>query len=71
MKKKIKGIKYIKLRDIKNLFDHEEEENYYKLVRVNNFWNNNYIEYKSNDHIDKILSVEEYPYKIKLHLKDR
>ena len=26
---------------------HEEEENYFKPVRVNNFWSNNYIEYKS------------------------
>ena len=40
-------------RDIKNLF-----EDYYKPVRVNNFWSNNYIEYKT-------LSVEEYLDKIK------
>ena len=33
---------------LKNLFEHEEEENYYKPVRVSNFWNNNYIEYKTN-----------------------
>ena len=33
------------LRDIKNLFEYEkEEENYYKPVRVSNFWSNNYIE---------------------------
>ena len=35
-------------RNIKNIFEHEEEENYYKSVRVNNFWNNSYIAYKSN-----------------------
>ena len=34
------------LRDIKNPLEHEEEENYYKPVIVNNFWSNNYIEYK-------------------------
>ena len=50
LKKEIKGIKYIILRDIKNLFEHEqeEEENYYKPATVNNFWSNNYIKYKSN-----------------------
>ena len=25
----------------------KEEENYYKPVKVNNFWSNNYLEYKS------------------------
>ena len=37
-----------KLRDIKNLSEHEGEENYYEPVRVSNFWSNNCIEYKSN-----------------------
>ena len=36
------------LRDIKNLFGNEEEENYDKPVQVSNFWINNYIEYESN-----------------------
>ena len=46
------------LRDVKNLFEHEEEEEkYYKPVRVNNFWSNNYIEYKSNSDLNKTLSV--------------
>ena len=36
------------LRDIRNLFEHEEEGNYYKPVQVSNFWSNNYIEYKRN-----------------------
>ena len=43
--KETKAIKDRILRDIKNLFEHEEEEeNYYKPVRVSNFWSNNYIE---------------------------
>ena len=46
--------------DIKNLCDQKEEENYYKPVRVSNFWSNNYIECKSNGDRNKILSVEEY-----------
>ena len=36
------------IRDIRNLFEHEEEKNYYKLVRVGNFWSNNYFECESN-----------------------
>ena len=35
-------------------------ENYYKPVRVGNFWSNNYIEYKSNGDKNKTLSVKEY-----------
>ena len=31
------------LRDIKNLFEHKGEENYYKPVRVSNFCSNSYI----------------------------
>ena len=32
-------------RDIKSLFEHgEKQENYYRPVRVTNFWSNNYIE---------------------------
>ena len=43
---------------------------YYKLVRVNNFWNNNYIEYKSDDNKNGILLVEEYLNKIRPYLRD-
>ena len=59
--KKTKAIKGRILRDIKNLFEHEkEEENYYKPAKVSKFWSNNYIEYESNDDRYKTLSVEEY-----------
>ena len=34
------------LRNIRTFF--EQKEVYYKLKRVSNFWNNNYIEYESN-----------------------
>ena len=41
---KVQGTKDIVLRNITNLFEYEkEEENYYKPVRVNNFWSNNYF----------------------------
>ena len=32
------------LRDVKNTFEHEEEqEKYYKPVTISNFWSNDYI----------------------------
>ena len=44
LEKETKAIKDRILRDIKNLFELDKEvENYYKPVRVNNFWSNNYI----------------------------
>ena len=48
----------------------KKKNNYYKLLRVNNFWSNNYIQYKSNSDKNRILSVEEYLDKIKPYLKD-
>ena len=47
LEKETKANKDRILRDITNLFEYEEE-NYYKPVRVNNFWSNNYIEYERN-----------------------
>ena len=39
LEKETKAIRDTILRNIKNLFEHEEEEvNYYKPVRVSNFW---------------------------------
>ena len=63
------------LTDIKNLFEHEEEEHYYKHYKhyyfyYYHFWSNNYIEYKSNGDRNKTLSVEECLNKIKSYLKD-
>ena len=49
LKKENEAIKDEIIRDIRNLFEHEEE-NYYKLVRIGNFWSNNDIEFeKSGD----------------------
>ena len=59
------------LRDIKNLSEHKEkEENYYKPVRVSNFYSKNYIEYESNGGRNKTVSVEEYLHKIRPYFKD-
>ena len=65
LEKETKAIKYKIIRDIKNLLEHEEEKNYYKPVRVSNFWINNYIECKSSSDRNKTLSVEEYLKKIR------
>ena len=53
LEKETKGIEDRKLIDIKDVF-----EDYYKPVKVNNFWSKNYIEFKSNDNRDKTLSIE-------------
>ena len=58
LEKETKAIKDRILRDIKNLFEHKEEENDYKPVRLNNFWSKNRIEYESNGDRNKSLSVE-------------
>ena len=44
------------------------EENYYKLVRVSNYWSNNYIKYENNGDRNKTLSVGEYYNKISPYL---
>ena len=70
LEKETKTIKERILRDIKNLFETKEEENYYKPVRVGNLWSNNYVAYESNGDRNKTLSVEEYLNKIRPYLKD-
>ena len=40
---------------------HEEEENFYKPVRVSNFWSNGYIEYESNG----VMVIEIKHYQLK------
>ena len=41
------------MRDIRNLFEHEED--YYKPETVLNIWSNNHIKYESTGHRNKIL----------------
>ena len=69
LRKENQLIKYVIVRDIRIALENEEEENYDKLVRVNNFWSNIYIEHESNSHRNKTLSVEEYLNKIRSYLK--
>ena len=68
LEKEIKAIKDRIISNNKYLFEHQEED-YCKLVRVGNFWNNNYTEHESNDDRNKNLSINEYLDKIKLYLK--
>ena len=75
-KKKIKKkkqneriIKYRIIRDIRTLFE-QEEEDYYKPKRVSNFWNNNYIEYGSNGDKNRNLWLEEYLNEIEACLRN-
>ena len=39
-------IEYKGIRDIENLFNLSIDEDYYKLIRTNNPFNSNYIEYE-------------------------
>ena len=57
------------IRDIKTLFQ-QQEEDYYQPKRVSSFWNNSYIEYESNGDKNSNVSLDEYLIKIKPYLKD-
>ena len=70
IKKKNEAIKDRVIRDIRNLFEHEEEQNYYKVARVGNFWRNIYIEYESNGDRNNVPSVEIYLSKVRPYLKN-
>ena len=54
--------------DIRALFKQESDN--YQAIRVDNFWDNNYIEYESNGNKNKSLSVQEYVDEIKPYLRD-
>ena len=56
------------IRDLKTLF--EEEDAYYKSIKVINFWKNDYTEYENNGDKNKNLSIKEYLNEIKPCLKD-
>ena len=70
LKKENKAKKNRVNRDIGKVFELEEEDSYYKPLRVGTFWGNNYIEYESNGDRNKTLSVQDYFNKIRPYLKD-
>ena len=53
------------IRDIMAHF--EQEEDYYELKRVYNFWKNNYMGYESNSDKNRNLSLDEYLNKIETY----
>ena len=67
----MREINYILIRDIRTFLEQQEEKNYYKLKRVSNFWNNSYIEYKSNgDRYKKLITINEYINKIEPYMRN-
>ena len=47
-----------------------EDDDYYKPIRIGNFWSTSYIEYESSGDRKKTLPVKEYLEKIKPCLRD-
>ena len=64
LKRDNEAIKDRIIQDIKILF--EQEDDYYKPIRTDNFWNNNYIAYESNGSENKNLSVKDTSPKLNL-----
>ena len=58
------------VRDIRTLFEQEDDADYFERKRVSNFLNNNYIEYESNGDRNKNLSLGRYLDKIEPYLRD-
>ena len=58
------------VRDIRTLFEQEDDADYFERKRVSNFLNNNYIEYESNGDRNKNLSLDRYLDKIEPYFRD-
>ena len=69
LKKENEAIKERIIKDIRNLFEYEEDS-YYKPLTAANFCSNNYTECESNGDTSKTLSVKEYLTKIRPYLKN-
>ena len=75
-RKEIRGKKEIdtrlitdsKIRDIRTLF--EQEEDHCKPKIVSSLWNNNYFEYENNGDENRNLSLDEYLNQIKPYLRN-
>ena len=63
-------LNYHGIRDIENLFDNVNDNDYYKPILVKSSFKNNYKYYESRGDKDKKLSVKQYLYKIMLYLRD-
>ena len=58
------------IRDIENLFDNDNDNDYYKPIFVKSSFKENYKYYESQGDKDKKLSVEQYLDMIKPYLSD-
>ena len=56
------------IRDVRNFFDLSIDEDYYKPIKTNDSFNNNYIEYEILN--IKTLSIKEHFDIIRLYLSD-
>ena len=61
---------YYGIRDMENLFDKANEEDYYKPILVKSSFKDNYKYYESRGYKEKRLSVKQYLNKIISHLYD-
>ena len=61
---------YHGIRDIENLFDADNNDDYYKPILVKSAFKENYKYYESRGNKDKTLSVKQYLYKIMPYLSD-
>ena len=68
IKKENKSIKDRIIKDIKLHFG--QEDDHYKIVRVSDFWDSNYIKYENNGDKNKNLLVILYFNKLEPYLKD-
>ena len=58
------------IRQIENLFDKINDEDYYNSIKANGAFNDNYTEYESRGNKDRNLSLEDYLNIIKPFLND-
>ena len=61
---------YYGIRDIENLFDNDNDDDYYKPILVESSFKNNCKYYESRGDKDKKLSIKQYIYKIMPYLSD-
>ena len=61
---------YYGIRDIENLFDNDNDDDYYKPILVESSFKNNRKYYESRGDKDKKLSIKQYIYKIMPYLSD-
>ena len=59
---------YHGIRDIENVFDNIDDNDYYKPILINSSFDENYKFYETKDNKDKKLSIEQYLDMIKPYL---